>query len=99
MMTDTTTATDGKTFDAEHRQVWYKYYLDKAVDLYGVAAIVASSDGQYLAEFEMDYVGFAKETTLTMLAHLRTQPVVLNEEKRVLCRDFFRPWSDSPNVG
>ena len=33
-----------------------------------------------------------------MLAHLRTQPVVLNEEKRVLRRDFFRPWSDSFNI-
>ena len=46
----------------------------------------------------MDYVGFAEETTQTMLAHLRTQPVVLNEEKRVLRRDFFRPWSDSSNM-
>ena len=33
-----------------------------------------------------------------MLAHLRNQPVILNEEKRVLRRDFFRPWSDSPNM-
>ena len=46
----------------------------------------------------MDYVGFAEETTLTMLAHLHTQPVVLNEEKRVLRRDFFCPWSDAPNM-
>ena len=46
----------------------------------------------------MDYVGFSKETTQTMLAHLRTQPVVLNEEKRVLRRYFFLPWSDSPNM-
>ena len=60
--------------------------------------IVASTDAQYLAELEMDYIGFAEETTQTMLAHLRTQPVVLNKEKRVLHRDFFRPWSDSPNM-
>ena len=97
-LTDTTTATDGKTFAADHHQVWYEYYLDQAVDLYGVAVIVASSGGQYLAELEMDYVGFAKETTLRILAHLRTQPVVLIEEKRVLRRDFFRPWSDAPNM-
>ena len=97
-LTDTTTATDGKTFAAEHRQVWYEYYLDQAVNLYGVTAIVASSNGQYLAELEMDYIGFAKETTLTMLAHLRTQPVVLNEEKRVLHWDLFRPWSYAPNM-
>ena len=87
-----------QTFAAEHRQVWYEYYLDQVVDLYSVAAIVARSDGQYLAKIEMDYVGFAEETTLTMLAHLRTQPVVLNEEKRVLRWDFFRPWSDAPNM-
>ena len=43
-LTNTTTATDGKTFATEHRQVWYEYYLDQAVDLYGVAAIVASTD-------------------------------------------------------
>ena len=67
-------------------------------NLYGVAVIVASTDAQYLAELEMDYVGFAEETTQTMLAHLRTQPVVLNEENRVLRRDFFCPWSNSPNM-
>ena len=76
---DTTTATDGKTFAAEHKQIWYKYYLDQAVDLYGISAIVASTDLQYLAELEMDYVGFAEETTQLMLAHLCTQPVVLNK--------------------
>ena len=39
-----TTATGRKTFAAEHRQVWYEYYLDQAFDLYGVAAIVAITD-------------------------------------------------------
>ena len=97
-LSDTTTATDGKTFAAEHRQVWFEYYLDQVVDLYGVAAIVASTDDQYLAELKMDYIGLAEETTQTMLAHLRTQPVVFNKEKRVLRRYFFRPWSDSPNM-
>ena len=80
-LTDTTTYTDGKTFATEHCQVWYDYYLDQVVDLYGVAAIVASTDAEYIAKLKMDYVGFAKKTTQTMLAHLRTQPVVLNEEK------------------
>ena len=95
---DTTTATDGKTFSAEHKQIWYKYYLKQAVDLYDVAAIVARTNSQYIAELEMDYVGFAEETTQSMLAHLCTQPVVLSEEKRVIRRDFFRPWSDSLNM-
>ena len=45
-LSNTTTATDGKTFAAEHRQVWFEYYLNQAVDLYGVAAIVASTDAQ-----------------------------------------------------
>ena len=62
-LSNTTTATDRKTFAAEHRQVWFEYYLHQAVDLYGVAAIVASTDTKYLAELEMDYVGFAEETT------------------------------------
>ena len=46
----------------------------------------------------MDYIGFAEDRTQTMLEHLRTQPIVLNEDKRVLRRDFFCPWSDSPNM-
>ena len=62
-LSDATTATDGNIFATEHRQVWFEYYLNQAVDLYGVAAIVASTDAQYLAELEMDYVGFAEETT------------------------------------
>ena len=43
-LSDATTATDRKNFAAEHRQVWYEYYLDQAVNLYGVAAIIASTD-------------------------------------------------------
>ena len=62
-LSDTTTATNRKTFAAEHQQVWFKYYLDQAVDLYSVAAIVASTDTQYLAKLEMDCIGFAKEKT------------------------------------
>ena len=72
-------AEERRLWCAEHQQVWFEYYLDQAVDLYGVAAIFASTNAQYLAELEMDYVGFAEETTQTMLAHLRTQPVVLND--------------------
>ena len=49
-LSNTTTATDGKTFAAEHRQVWFDYYLDQVVNLYGVAAIFASTDTQYLAK-------------------------------------------------
>ena len=97
-LNDATTARNGNNFAVEHKQGWYKYYLDQEVDLYGVSAIVASTDSQYLAELDMEYVGFAKETTETMLVHLHTQPVVLNEEKRVTRSAFFCPWSDSPNI-
>ena len=58
-LSNATTATEGKTFAAEHRQVWYEYYLDQVVVLYGVSTIVASTDDQYLAKLEMEYVGFA----------------------------------------
>ena len=34
-LSNTTTATDGNTFAAEHQQVWFEYYLEQAVDLYG----------------------------------------------------------------
>ena len=32
-LSDTTTATDGKTFATEHRQVWFEYYLDRLVEV------------------------------------------------------------------
>ena len=53
-LSDTTTATDRKTFVAEHRQVWFEYYLEQAVDLYGVATVITSTNAQYLAKLEMD---------------------------------------------
>ena len=42
----TTTATDEKILTAEHRVIWYEYYLEQAVDLYGISMIVANTDHQ-----------------------------------------------------
>ncbi len=46
--TDTTSAVDEKIFATEHQKTWYKYYLDQAVDCYGIAVIIASTASQYL---------------------------------------------------
>jgi hypothetical protein len=43
-ITDKTSATDEKTLVTKYKQTWYEYYLDQAVNLYGVATIVASTD-------------------------------------------------------
>ena len=39
-----TKTADEKTLTATHKQTWYEYYLDQAVDLYGVATVVANTD-------------------------------------------------------
>ena len=47
---DTTTTTDKKILTALHMVTWYEYYLEQAVDLYGVATIVANTYHRYLAK-------------------------------------------------
>ena len=61
--------------------MWYKYYLEQAVDRYGVATIVANTDHQYLAEKHEDYVGYANKTMRLMIKQLKTHPTILNKEK------------------
>jgi hypothetical protein len=65
-----TKATAKKTLVTEHKQIWYKYYLDQAINPYSVVAIVASTNPHYLAKKEMDYVGFAEEITQYLFIHL-----------------------------
>jgi hypothetical protein len=98
-ITDKITPVDEKTLATEHKQTWYTYYLDQAVNLYDVAVIVASTASEYLTEKkEMDYVGFAKEMAQSMFVFLWTQPAVLNKEKRQIRRNSCLPWSNSPIV-
>ena len=69
---------DEKTLHAEHKVAWSEYRIELAVDRYTVAAIVANVDKQYIVAKCMDYIGYANETAHTMIAELRTHPVVLN---------------------
>ena len=46
----------------------------------------------------MDYIGYANETAHTMIAELRTYPVVLNTEKREIRSFFMALWSDSQDM-
>ena len=46
----------------------------------------------------MDYIGYANETAHTMIAELRTHPVVINADKREISSFFMAPWSDSPDM-
>ena len=46
----------------------------------------------------MDYIGYANETSNTMIVELRTHPVVLNAEKREIHSFFMAPWSNSPDM-
>ena len=53
-----------------------------AIDRYTVAAIVANVKKKYIVTKCMDYIGYANKTALTMIAELRTHPVVQKAEKR-----------------
>ena len=75
---DTTTTTYENILTADHRVTWYEYYLEQAVDLYSIATIVANTDHQYLAKNHEDYVGYANETTRSMIDHIETQTTILN---------------------
>ena len=44
----------------------------------------------------MNYVGYANKTSHTMIAELRTHPVVLDTEKWEIRSFFMALWSDSP---
>ena len=46
----------------------------------------------------MDYIEYFNETAHTMIAELRTHPVVLNAEKREIRSSFTVLWSDSSDM-
>ena len=46
----------------------------------------------------MDYIGYANETAHTMIAELRTHPVVLNTKKQEIRSFFMALWSDYPDM-
>ena len=45
------------------------------------AAIVAAVMPQYIEEKEVDYLGYGMETIFSLVAHLRTWPVINNAER------------------
>ena len=52
---------------------------------------------QYIEEEEVDYLGYSVETILSLVAHLRTWPVITNTERIATKAAFVAPWSDSPD--
>ena len=95
---DTTTTTGDKILTAEHSFIWYDYYLEQAVDLYGVATISTNTNHQYLAVNNEDYIGYANKMTRSIIKQLETHPAILNEEKLDIRAAFFAPWSDAPDM-
>ena len=52
---------------------------------------------QYIEEKEVDYLGYVIETILSLVAHLRTWPVITNAERMTTKAAFIAPWSDFSN--
>ena len=83
---------DKKTLHTEHKVAWSEYDLELVVDQYAVAAIVADDNKQYIGTKCMDYIVYANKTAHTMIAELRTHPVVINAEKWGIHSFFMAPW-------
>ena len=79
------------------RQIWREFDLQVAVDRAGVKIIAAVIGEQYVEEKKYDYRGYAGETTLYLLAHVRTWSVITNAESIDIKAIFYAPLSDSPN--
>ena len=72
------TITEEKQLSNEHKLTWDEYHLQEAVIFHGRAAIVADVMPQYIEEKEVDYLGYSMESMLTLIAHLKTWPVIAN---------------------
>ena len=78
-ITPLTTVTEDKQLTNEHKVTWEEYHLQEAVIFHGRAAINAAVMLQYIEEKEVEYLGYIMESILTLIAHLRTWPVITNE--------------------
>ena len=96
-ITPLTTVTKYKQLINEHKVTWDEYHLQEAFIFHGRDAIVAAVMPQYIEEKEVDYLGYGMETILSLVAHIRTWPVITNAERMVTKAAFIAPWSDSPN--
>ena len=96
-ITPLTTVTEYKQFTNEHKVTWDEYHLQEAVIFHGRAAIVAAVMPEYIEEKEVDYLGYSMESILSLIAHLRTWPVITDAERMAAKASFVSPWSDSPD--
>ena len=80
-ITPLTTATEDKQLTNDHKVTWDKYHLQEAVIFHGRSAIVVAVIPQYIEEKEVDYLGYIMESILSLIAHLRTWPVITNGRK------------------
>ena len=96
-ITPLTTVTEDKHLTNEHKVTWEKYHLQEAIIFHGREAIVAAVMPQYIEEKEVDYLGYSMESILTLIAHLRTWPVITNAERMATKASYVAPWSDYPD--
>ena len=74
---------------------WDEYHIQESFIFHGRAAIIAAVMPQYIEEKEVDYLGYIMETIFSLVAHLRTWPVITNAERMATQAALIAPWSDS----
>ena len=92
-----TTVAEDKQLINEHKVTWDKYHLQEAVIFHGRADIVTAVMPKYIEEKEVDYLRYSMETILSLVAHLRTWPVITNSESMAMKAAFVAPWSYYPD--
>eukprot|EP00584_Thalassiosira_punctigera_P003639 CAMPEP_0172533752 /NCGR_PEP_ID=MMETSP1067-20121228/6340_1 /TAXON_ID=265564 ORGANISM="Thalassiosira punctigera, Strain Tpunct2005C2" /NCGR_SAMPLE_ID=MMETSP1067 /ASSEMBLY_ACC=CAM_ASM_000444 /LENGTH=437 /DNA_ID=CAMNT_0013318427 /DNA_START=299 /DNA_END=1609 /DNA_ORIENTATION=- len=100
----TTTFVDGDDSNtveqkkAEHKVLWWDYEPQEAIKAMGIKAIVKAVEEQYVQQLKQDYIGFTRVSIFSVLEHLRLWYTITNEQKIAIKKQFFAPWSETPDV-
>ena len=92
---DTGTALELK--HAEQRKLCADYFLHRTIVKIGVKVVTAAFGKEYTEVLDLEYIGFANQTILTTIAHLRTWYTITDSDQDDAEENFRAPWSDFPN--
>ena len=94
-----TTKFDMLTLQEEQKLVIMEYQQQVAVDNTLKECLINSVDDQYIEELKKDYIGYADETTKTLLAHIKsTWCKVTTQEKKKAKAQLREPWDQVMHI-